>query len=194
MLMVPGQSWHIHCNVVHLLHMTCHHAKPLQYSADHLLKGRNGCQCTSQLCKGNRPQKNNTIIKQLNKMRTAMCFPLLWIWLQKYVQGTLNYPLFFNVHGSVHRESMSINVQQYATIYSLLYFCKLLYMFLVVTPPIIRSTYNCNCSIWHWSNRLCYLPLWCRSVYIRISLDSYWHISMLILIHHIITWQHVSAT
>jgi len=41
-------------------------------------------------------------------------------------------------------------------------------MFQVVTPPIIRSTYNCNYSIWHWSNRLCYLPLWwgswnCRS-------------------------------
>jgi len=32
-------------------------------------------------------------------------------------------------------------------------------MFRVVTPPIIRSTYNCNYSIWHWSNRLCYLPL-----------------------------------
>jgi hypothetical protein len=46
-----------------------------------------------------------------------------------------------------------------ATIYNLLYFCKLLYMFRVVNPPIIRSTYNCNHSIWHWSNHLCYLPL-----------------------------------
>ena len=82
----------------------------------------------------------------------------------------------FYAHGSVHRESMSITVQQDATIYSLLYLCKLLYMFRVVTPPIIRSTYNCNYSIWHWSNfgkmqcgksakderygpyRLCYLP------------------------------------
>jgi len=41
-------------------------------------------------------------------------------------------------------------------------------MFRVVTPPNIRSTYNCNYSIWHWSNRLCYLLLswssWnCRS-------------------------------
>jgi len=59
---------------------------------------------------------------------------------------------FFNVHGSVHRESMSIIVQQDATIYILLYFCKLLYMFRVVTPPIVRSTYNCNYSIWHWPN------------------------------------------
>jgi len=32
-------------------------------------------------------------------------------------------------------------------------------MFRVGTPPIIRSTYNCNYSIWYWSNRLCYLPL-----------------------------------
>jgi len=63
------------------------------------------------------------------------------------------------VHWSVHRESMSIVVQQDATIYSLLYSCKLLYMFRVVAPLIIRSTYNCNYSIGHWSNCLCYLPL-----------------------------------
>ena len=50
--------------------------------------------------------------------------------------------------------SMSIIVQQDATIYSLLYFCKLLYMFRVLTPPIIRSTYNCNYSISYWSTRL----------------------------------------
>ena len=48
--------------------------------------------------------------------------------------------------------SVSKIVQQDATMYSLLYFCKLLYMFRVVTPPIIRSTYSCNYSIWHWSN------------------------------------------
>jgi len=35
-----------------------------------------------------------------------------------------------------------ITFQQDATTYSLLYFCKLLYMFRVVTPPIIRSTYH----------------------------------------------------
>jgi hypothetical protein len=47
---------------------------------------------------------------------------------------------------------MSIIVQKVATMYSLLYLCKLLYMFRIITPPIIRSTYNCNYSIWHWSN------------------------------------------
>jgi len=69
----------------------------------------------------------------------------------KFTKGAINF-VMFNVKGSVHRESMSIIVQQDATIYSLLYFCKLLCMFWVVTPPIIRSTYNCNYSIWHWSN------------------------------------------
>jgi len=39
----------------------------------------------------------------------------------------------------VHRESMSITVQQDATMYSLLYFCKLFYMFRVGTPPIISG-------------------------------------------------------
>jgi hypothetical protein len=48
----------------------------------------------------------------------------------------------FYVHVSVHRESMSIIVQQDATIYSLLYFCKLLYMFRVVTSPNIRSGFT----------------------------------------------------
>jgi len=47
--------------------------------------------------------------------------------------------IFFYVYGSVRLESMSIIVQQDATIYSLLYFCKLLYMLRVVTPSIIRS-------------------------------------------------------
>ena len=70
---------------------------------------------------------------------------------------------FCYVYGSVHRESMSIMVQQDATMYSLLYFCKLIYMFRVVIPPIIRSIYKCNYSIWHWSNSLCYLLLsWSR--------------------------------
>jgi len=54
-------------------------------------------------------------------------------------------------------------VRKDATIYGLLYFYKLLYMLWMVTPLIIRSTYNCHYSIWHWSNHLCYLPLWWRS-------------------------------
>jgi len=51
-----------------------------------------------------------------------------------------------------------IHIQQDATLHSF-YFWKLLYMFRVVPPPIIRSTYNCIYSIWYLSNRNCYLPL-----------------------------------
>ena len=76
------------------------------------------------------------------------------------------------VHGSLHRESLSINVQQDATIYSLLYFCRLLCMFRVVIPSIIRSTYKCNYSIWHWSDRLCYLPLSRPSAMVTIAEGS----------------------
>jgi len=57
---------------------------------------------------------------------------------------------------------MSIIVQQDAIIYSLLYFCTLLYIFWVVTTLIIRSTYNYNYNIWHCSNWLCSLPAWWR--------------------------------
>jgi len=73
-------------------------------------------------------------------------------WIPCETQQLIRLYSFFNVHGSVHLESMSIIVQQDVTMYSLLYFCKLLYMFPVVPPPIIRSTYNCNYNIWYWSN------------------------------------------
>jgi hypothetical protein len=63
----------------------------------------------------------------------------------------LYYFLFFHLEIQVN-EPVSIIVQQDATLYILLYFCKLRCMFLVVTPPIIGSTYNCNYSIWHLSN------------------------------------------
>jgi hypothetical protein len=33
--------------------------------------------------------------------------------------------------------------------------CQLLYTFRVVTPPIIRSAYNCNYSIWYMSYYVC---------------------------------------
>ena len=90
----------------------------------------------------------------------------------------------------MYRESVSITVQQDATMYSLLYFCKLLYMFRVVTPPIIRSTYNCNYSIWHWSNfRKC--SVWSQ-LKMRVmdpsllpsaivGVDNYWQIFFLSL-------------
>jgi hypothetical protein len=40
-----------------------------------------------------------------------------------------------------------------------IYIWKLLYMFRVVLPPIIRSAYTCIYNIWYLSHRYCYLPL-----------------------------------
>jgi hypothetical protein len=39
------------------------------------------------------------------------------------------------------------------------YMWKLLCMFRLVLPPIIRSAYNCIYSVWYLSHRYCYLPL-----------------------------------
>jgi hypothetical protein len=43
--------------------------------------------------------------------------------------------------------------------YTVYFIWKLLHMFRVAPPPIIRSTYNCIYSIWYLSCRYCYLPL-----------------------------------
>ena len=44
-----------------------------------------------------------------------------------------------------------------------IYIWKLLYMFRVVPPPIIRSAYNYIYNTWYLSHRYCYLPLsWMR--------------------------------
>jgi len=42
-----------------------------------------------------------------------------------------------------------INSPTRCDLFSLLYFCRQLYMFRVLTP-IIKSSYNCNFSFWYW--------------------------------------------
>ena len=70
----------------------------------------------------------------------------------------------FYVHGSVHRESVSIIVQRDATIYSFIIFLQ---TSLHVSDDTLthhqEHTQNRNCNIWHWSNRVCYCPLTWRS-------------------------------
>ena len=56
-----------------------------------------------------------------------------------------------------------IYFQQDATLHSLFISRKLLYVFRVVSPPIIRSTHNCIYSIWYLSNRYCCMPLLWKS-------------------------------
>ena len=43
--------------------------------------------------------------------------------------------------------------------YTVYFICKLLYMFRMVPPPIVRSANNCIYSIWYLSHHYCYLPL-----------------------------------
>jgi hypothetical protein len=69
----------------------------------------------------------------------------------------------FDVHGSVYRKYIPIYIQQHATFTQFIYIWRLLYMFRVVPPLIIRSVYNCIYSIWYLSHRYCYLLLSWRS-------------------------------
>jgi hypothetical protein len=55
--------------------------------------------------------------------------------------------------------SIPIYIQQDGNITQFIYIWKLLYMFRVVLPPVIRSAFNRIYSIWYLSHRYCYLPL-----------------------------------
>jgi len=59
----------------------------------------------------------------------------------------------------MHRKYSPIYTSNKMQLYTLYYIWKLIYMFRVLLPPIIRSAYNCICSIWYLSHRYCYLPL-----------------------------------
>jgi len=48
--------------------------------------------------------------------------------------------------------------------YTVYFIWKLLYMFRVVPPHILRSANNCIYSIWYLSHRYCYLPLLWKSL------------------------------
>ena len=79
------------------------------------------------------------------------------LWIQLYallMMGGSTSRIFVNI---------PIYIQQYVTLHSLFIFWKLLYMFRVLLPPIIKSAYNCIYSIWYLSHRYCYLPLSWRS-------------------------------
>ena len=58
--------------------------------------------------------------------------------------------------------------------YTVYFIWKLLYMFWVVPPPIIRSANNCICSIWYLSDRYCYLPIAAGSSN-GLTNDGWWY-------------------
>ena len=68
-----------------------------------------------------------------------------------------------HTHSHIHTSSCKLpvicannNPTRYNNI-QFIYICKLLYMFRVVSPPVISSSYHCIHSIWHYWDRYCYL-------------------------------------
>jgi hypothetical protein len=86
----------------------------------------------------------------------------------------------------VHRNNIVICIQQDATLHSLLLW-KLLCMFRVVVPPIIRSANNCIYSIWSLSHRYCYLPLSWKSWNCRASSGAQTTVSTASGLSHTVT-------
>ena len=77
----------------------------------------------------------------------------------------------FYIQWSVHRV---ICVNNYPARYSNIQFidiCKLLYMFRVVSPPVVRSSYHCIYSIWHYWDRYCYLSWASRSRQVAVTVS-----------------------
>jgi hypothetical protein len=67
----------------------------------------------------------------------------------------------FHVGGQPDKndEAILIYISNKMQRYTVYFIRKLLYMFRVVTPPIVRSANNCIYSIWYLLHRYCYLPL-----------------------------------
>jgi len=63
----------------------------------------------------------------------------------------------FNVQRSVHRVIYVVNYPKRCKNIQFIYIRKFLYMFRVLSPPIISSSYHCIYSIWHYWDRYCYL-------------------------------------
>jgi hypothetical protein len=70
--------------------------------------------------------------------------------------------------------------------YTVYFTWKLLYMFRVLLPPIIKSANNCIYSIWYLSHRYCYLPLsWKRWNWFECAVgDTVLHVSGCTITHH----------
>jgi hypothetical protein len=58
-----------------------------------------------------------------------------------------------------YREIYSNTYPTRCNVTQFIYIWKLLYMFRVLLPPVVRSAYNCIYSNWYLSHPYCYLPL-----------------------------------
>jgi hypothetical protein len=76
--------------------------------------------------------------------------PCKLIFWQMFAYQHTNVRNHFYIRGSVRRDYIN-KIQRDATVCRCLFTANLLYMFRVSIAPIIRSTSNCNCSIWYRS-------------------------------------------
>ena len=112
-----------------------------------------------------------TVLICLLQFLCWLIFPLILklTWLGQLCTWSTDVTLLtlvtkFNVQGFLHRKYIPFGIFPTRSIlHSLFISGKLLYMFRVVSPPIIRSTHNCIYRIWYLSNRYCYLPLLWKS-------------------------------
>jgi hypothetical protein len=88
----------------------------------------------------------------LNAELNPICHSLILLWDLTFM-GTCIVSIFqyIYIYIYIYPNPTRCNVTQF------IYTWKLLYMFRVVHPPIIRSAYNCIYSIWYLSHRYCYL-------------------------------------
>jgi hypothetical protein len=128
-------------------------------------------------------------------MLYAKCLPCFFLitWTSQKVHMnmmTINWHVALRPMETEDASGRSASVKFYQRIYvsncptrcnniRFIYVCKLLYMFWVVTPLIIRSSCQCNCIIWHYWDRTsaCLEYDWMGTISIQAcSQDSYWHI------------------
>jgi len=86
------------------------------------------------------------------------------IWLNNSVRkslflGRTSRPLYCSYSKLRSGKSVLIHISNKTQRYTVYFVWKLLYMFLVLPTPNIRSASNCIYSIWYLSHRYCYLSL-----------------------------------
>jgi len=89
---------------------------------------------------------------------TAIKVFVLWNWPHSNTSSNLMRRISFNISAYTNRTVPKLvtlfkiefcNCPTRCDLLSLLYLCRQLYMFRVLTP-ITRSSYNCNYSFWYW--------------------------------------------
>ena len=84
---------------------------------------------------------NNTLFSYVVSLRKLL--PSVTFYIYNNTAGKM-LPIY------VTKQPVFNNCPTKYGLFSLLYFCRQLYMFRVLTP-IIRGSYNCNYSFWYWS-------------------------------------------